>query len=159
MTRRALLGTQLRQVLELLDGAVAEVYRDLGMPGFRPRYTPILRVLATDGPQSIRDLAKATSVTHSAASQTVTQLAREGYVELEPGRDARQRIVHLTPAARSLLPRLEAEWAATTAAASELEDELPFSLSELLAATTAALERRSFQERIASHMTPLQDDH
>jgi DNA-binding MarR family transcriptional regulator len=159
MTREALLGTQLRQVLELLDGAVAQVYQDLGMPGFRPRYTPILRVLAADGPRSIRDLAKATSVTHSAASQTVAQLAREGYVDLAPGRDARQRVVHLTPAARSVLPRLEAEWAATTAAAGELEDELPFSLSELLAATTAALERRPFRERIASHMTPLQDDH
>lgn len=154
-----MLGTQLRQVLELLDGAVAEVYQDLGMPGFRPRYTPILRVLAAGGPQSIRDLATATSVTHSAASQTVAQLAREGLVEAGPGRDARQRIVHLTPAARSLLPKLEAEWAATTAAASELEDELPFSLSELLTATTAALERRSFRERIASHLTLLQDDH
>lgn len=159
MAREALLGTQLRQVLELLDGAVAEVYQDLGMPGFRPRYTPILRVLAAGGPQSIRDLARATSVTHSAASQTVAQLAREGYVEAGPGRDARQRIVHLTPVARSLLPKLEAEWAATTAAASELEDELPFSLSELLAATTAVLERRSFRERIASHLTLLQDDH
>jgi DNA-binding MarR family transcriptional regulator len=159
MARAELLGTQLRHLLESLDGAVADVYQDLGMPGFRPRYTPILRVLATGGPQSIRDLAKATSVTHSAASQTVAQLAREGYVELEPGRDARQRIVHLTPAARSVLPKLEAEWAATTAAASELEDELPFSLSELLAATTAALARRPFRERIASHMTPPQDEH
>ncbi len=159
MTRAELLGTQLRHLLELLDGAVAEVYRGLGMAGFRPRYTPILRVLAADGPQSIRELAKATSVTHSAASQTVAQLTREGYVELEPGRDARQRIVHLTPAARSMLPKLEAEWAATTAAASELEDELPFSLSELLAATTAALERRSFRERIATNMTPPQDEH
>jgi DNA-binding MarR family transcriptional regulator len=158
MTEEALLGTQLRQVLELLDGAVADVYRDLGMPGFRPRYTPILRVLAADGPQSIRDLAKATSVTHSAASQTVAQLAREGLVELEPGRDARRRIVHLTPAARSLLPRLEAEWVATTAAASELEAELPFPLSALLAATTAALAKRPFRERITSHMTPVRDD-
>src|SRR6266516_583330 len=133
VTWPALLGTQLRHLLELLDAA--------------------------GGPQSIGDLAKATSVTHSAASQTVAQLAREGYVELEPGRDTRQRIVHLTPAARSVLPKLEAEWAATTAAASELEDELPFSLSELLAATTAALERRSFRERIASHMTHPQDEH
>jgi DNA-binding MarR family transcriptional regulator len=158
VARAELLGTQLRHLLESLDGAVAEVYRGLGMPGFRPRYTPILRVLATGGPQSIRDLAKATSVTHSAASQTVAQLAREGYVELEPGQDARQRIVHLTPAARSVLPKVEAEWAATTAAASQLEDELPFSLSELLAATTAALERRSFRERIASNMKPPQDE-
>lgn len=159
MTRAELLGTRLRHVLELLDGAVAEIYRDLGVPGFRPRYTPILRILAAHGPQSIRDLANATSVTHSAASQTVAQLAREGLVELEPGRDARQRIVHLTPSARSLLPVLDAEWAATTAAASELERELPFSLSALLTATTAALARKPFHERISSHMRPVRDDH
>jgi hypothetical protein len=66
--------------------------------------------------------------------------------------------VHLTPAARSLLPRLEAEWVATTAAASELEAELPFPLSALLAATTAALAKRPFRERITSHMTPVRDD-
>jgi DNA-binding MarR family transcriptional regulator len=152
MAQPELLGTQLRQVLDLLDGAVAQVYSDLGMPGFRPRYTPILRALAADGPQSIGDLAKATSVTHSAASQTVAQLAREGLVELEAGRDARQRIVRLTAAARSLLPALDAEWAATSAAAKELEDELPFSLSELLTATMTALASRPFRERLASHL-------
>ena len=37
MTPEELLGTRLRHVLETMDGAVAEVYRDLGLPGFRPR--------------------------------------------------------------------------------------------------------------------------
>ncbi|WP_371871428.1 hypothetical protein [Phytohabitans rumicis] len=46
---------------------------------------------------SIRALAGAVGVTHSAASQTVAQMAKAGYVTLEPGTDARQRIVHLTP--------------------------------------------------------------
>ena len=83
----SLLGTQLRQVF---DRDVAAVYADLGMEGYRPRYTPILRVLAERGPQSIRDLAIAVAVTHSAGSQTVAQLVREGHATLESGDDARQ---------------------------------------------------------------------
>jgi DNA-binding MarR family transcriptional regulator len=152
MAPEELLGTRLRHVLETMDGAVADVYRDLGLPGFRPRYTPIVRLLASVGPRSIRDLARATFVTHSAASQTVAQLAREGYVELRPGRDARQRIVHLTDAGRSVLPILDAEWTATTAAARELEAELPFPLSELITAMTAALARRPMHDRITAHL-------
>ena len=151
MTPEELLGTRLRHVLDTMDGAVAEVYRDLGLPGFRPRYTPIVRLLAEE-PRSIRDLAQATFVTHSAASQTVAQLAREGYVELRPGRDARQRIAHLTDAGRSVLPILDVEWAATTAAARELEAELPFPLSELITAITAALAGRPMHDRITDHL-------
>jgi DNA-binding MarR family transcriptional regulator len=156
MNPEELLGTRLRQVLESLDGAVADVYRDLGLPGFRPRYTPIIRILAADGPQSIRALAEATFVTHSAASQTVAQLAKDGFAELRPGQDARQRIVHLTPAAQAMLPTLDREWAATAAAARELEAELPFSLSDLLTAITAALARRPMHERITSHLPDTQ---
>src|SRR5262249_36433404 len=66
------LGTRLRHLLELLEGDVAQVYADLGLAGFRSRYTPIVRILATAGPSAIRDLALAIGVTHSAASQTVT---------------------------------------------------------------------------------------
>ena len=55
------------------------------------------------GPSSIRDLARAISVTHSAASQTVAQMSRSGLVTLATGADARQRIVHLTARAESPL--------------------------------------------------------
>jgi DNA-binding MarR family transcriptional regulator len=147
-----LLGTGLRHLLEQLDGAVAQVYGDLGMPGFRPRYTPILRILGARGPLSVGELAAATFVTHSAASQTVAALARDGYVDLVPGADARRRIVHLSARARAAMPVLDAEWAATSAAARELEAELPFSLSELVAVTTRALRRRSFRDRIGDRL-------
>lgn len=154
MRPEELLGTRLRHVLDLLDGGIAEVYRDLGLPGFRPRYTPILRILNEEGPLSIRDLAAATSVTHSAASQTVAQLAREGYVRLLPGADARQRIVHLTPKAVAALPVLDREWRATAAASRELDAELPVTLHEMITALSDALGRRSFQQRVADHITP-----
>jgi hypothetical protein len=51
-----------------------------------------------------------------------------------------------------VLPVLDREWAATTAAARELEAELPYPLSDLLTAITAALTRRSMHERITSHL-------
>jgi DNA-binding MarR family transcriptional regulator len=144
-----LLGTRLRHLLELLDADVASVYADLGEAGFRPRFTPVLRALAGSGPSSIRDLADATGVTHSAASQTVAQMAGEGFVVLAPGADARRRIVRLTAKAEALLPVLEAEWAATAAAAAELEAELSFPLSRLVDEALEALSRRPMRRRIA----------
>ena len=145
------IGTRLRHVLELLDGDVAKVYLELGLPEYRPRFSPVVRTLVAEGPLSIRDLAQAVGVTHSAASQTVAQLNRAGFVSLEPGADARQRIVQLTDKARELLPTIEAEWKATTAAMDELDAELSAPLSVVLAEVVAAVERRSFRDRIADH--------
>jgi DNA-binding MarR family transcriptional regulator len=142
------LGTRLRHVLELLDGDVAQVYADLGLSDYRPRFSPVVRALVTLGPSSIRDLARAIDVTHSAASQTVAQMTKCGLVALEPGADARQRIVRLTDRSRSLLSVIDAEWAATGAAVEEMDAELPVPLSEMLAAILCAVERRPLRERI-----------
>ncbi|MBB5953456.1 DNA-binding MarR family transcriptional regulator [Saccharothrix tamanrassetensis] len=146
------LGTRLRHLLEHTDGAVAHIYADLGLPDFRPRYTPIVRLVDTQGPQSIRDLATTIGITHSAISQTVNQMRRDGLVELRPGTDARQRIVHLTDHTRTLLPALHAEWDATNAAARELDAELPYPLSELVRRAIEAMGERSMHDRIRAHL-------
>jgi len=151
------LGTRLRHVLELLDGDVAQVYADLGLGYYRPRFSPVVRALDALGPSSIRDIAAAIGVTHSAASQTVAQMSRCGLVQLEPGQDARQRIVRLTDQARSLRPVIDAEWAATSAAAAELDAELPVPLGQVLTAVLAAVERRPMRERIADAARALGD--
>jgi DNA-binding MarR family transcriptional regulator len=142
------LGTLLRHVLDEMDGDIATVLSDLGMPGYRPRFSPVVRALVTLGPVPISDLARAIGVTHSAASQTVAQMASRGFVELRPGEDARQRVVRLTAKARALLPKIDAEWAATASAAAEMDAELPFPLAELVPAIAEALERRSFRQRM-----------
>jgi DNA-binding MarR family transcriptional regulator len=151
------LGTRLRHVLDLLDGDVAQVYADLGLPEYRPRFSPVVRALVALGPSSIRDLARAIGVTHSAASQTVAQMSRRGLVTLEPGADARQRIVRLTGKARSLLPVIDAEWAATGAAAADLDAELPVPLGQMLTAIIRAVERRPMRERITDAARGLGD--
>ncbi|WIY04113.1 MarR family transcriptional regulator [Amycolatopsis mongoliensis] len=142
------LGTRMRHVLEVLESDVAKFLADIGLAEYRPRYSGVVRALLARGPLAIRDLASEMGVTHSAASQTVAQMNRAGLVSLEPGADARQRIVSLTAKTRELLPLIEAEWTATTEASEALEAELPYPLRGVLEAIVEALDRKPFRQRI-----------
>ena len=145
--RAPTLGTLLRHLVELLDGAVEESYARAGLD-YRPRYTPVVRALLEGGPASIRAISRYAGITHSAASQTVSQMEKLGLVSLGEGGDARERIVALTPAAEAMIPWLERQWAATNTAAQVLDEELSAPLSDLLQEAIAALERRPFAQRI-----------
>jgi DNA-binding MarR family transcriptional regulator len=147
------LGTRLSRLLDELDTAITQVYADLGLPGFRPRFTPVVLAVAAAPNCSIGDIATTTGVTHSAASQTVAKMARAGLLTTSPGTDARTRAVSLTASARKLLPTLTAEYAATAAAASALDAELSMPLSTLLDEVFDALERRPMRDRITSATT------
>lgn len=141
------LGTRLRHLVGLLDGAVQDTYRVAGLPAYRPRYTPVMRTLVA-GPAPLKAIAERTGSTHSAISQTVAQMVRAGLVTLRTGRDARERIATLTPAARRALPMLDQVWSDTAAAASALDAELEAPLAAAVEAAISALERRPFGVRI-----------
>lgn len=147
-SKSATLGTLLRSLIDLFDGDVEAAYATAGL-AWRPRYTPVLRALMRSGPISIKAIAGEIGVSHSAASQTVSQMAREGLVILKSGADARERIVVPTSATIAMIPALERQQAATNAAACELDEELSKPLSEILAEAIGALRRRSFGARIA----------
>lgn len=141
----------------MLDGAVEQAYARSGL-NYRPRYTPIMRALLDLGPASIRAISLRAGITHSAVSQTVSQMAKHGLVRLKPGGDARERIVVFTRAAEAMVPALQRQWQATNAAAQALDDELSSPLTALLRETVAALERQSFAERIEASAARLQRD-
>jgi DNA-binding MarR family transcriptional regulator len=143
------LDARLRNLLEAMDSDVGLALSDLGVRDYRTRYSAVVRYVDEHGPATIRKLADRLRVTHSAASQTVAEMERRGWVELRAGDDARQRLVRLTPKARRLLPAINAEWEATEAAAAALDAELPYSLSALIDDLAAALDRRRFRDRIA----------
>lgn len=144
----ATLGTLLRHLIELLDGDVEASYRALGL-NYRARYTPIVRALARTGPASIRALATASGLTHSAVSQTVAVMVRDGLVVSRPGADGRERLIEPTDALRRMTPQLETQWAATNQAAASLSQEVGVQLEEMLARAIGALERKPFRRRIA----------
>jgi DNA-binding MarR family transcriptional regulator len=144
------LGTLLRHLIELLDGEVQQVYERSGLQ-YRPRYTPIVRALAENGPSSIRAIAARAQITHSAASQTLARMVQDGLVRFSRGGDGRERIVTATERLREMLPALERSWSATAAAADELDGELSVPLSKVVREAITALQRKSFGERIRSH--------
>jgi DNA-binding MarR family transcriptional regulator len=142
----------LRLLLDAMEADIARIYAEHGISDIRPRHVGPLIRLGRSGPMSIRELADALTVTHSAMSQTVSALRRAGLVRNVPGADARLRRVALTERARAVLPFLEAEWRATEGAVAELEAEIPYPLSRVVQDLEAALARRSFRDRIAEHM-------
>ncbi|MEM1232155.1 MAG: helix-turn-helix domain-containing protein [Pseudomonadota bacterium] len=143
------LGTQLRRLLELLDGELEAIYQG-DDPDYRPRYTPIMKALADGTPRTIKEIAAQSSISHSAASQTLSKMTRLGWTQQQPGRDARARLISLTARGQALLPKLQRRWAATTRAAMALDDELTIPLSLVLQEAIDALSARSFRDRISA---------
>jgi DNA-binding MarR family transcriptional regulator len=132
-----------------MDADVARALADLGITDYRPNFSAVIRAVAERGPVTIRELATSFGLTHSALSQRVTEMRRSGLVRLEPGADARERLVHLTDTALALKPALDAEWEATDQAFGALNAELTASLNQVVDEMNAALDRRSFRDRIA----------
>ncbi|MFE2407336.1 MarR family transcriptional regulator [Kitasatospora sp. NPDC059408] len=102
---------------------------------------------------TITELAESVGRTHSALSQKVAAMRAAGWVRTVPGDDARSKKVTLTDEARAITGRLAAEWRATEAALAEIEAEIPYPLSRVVADVERALERRSFHDRIAEKLT------
>lgn len=142
----------LRELLDATDADIGRLYAERGVTGVRPRFSMALIRLQHLGPMPIRDLAEQVAVTHSAMSQTVTAMRQEGLVDTAPGQDARTRTVVLTDKGRALVPFLEDEWRATERAWAELEAEVPYPLTRVVADLTAALGRRSFLERLRGQL-------
>lgn len=138
-----------------MAAGIARTLDDLGLNDYRPRFSAVVRMIAAEGPASIRLIAQRMNTTHSAASQTVSQMAARGLVELRAGSDARQRLVHLTREAEPLRPLVDAQWAATAAAIEDLNAELSAPLDVIVRELDEALARRSFHERIAAHLPGL----
>jgi DNA-binding MarR family transcriptional regulator len=138
-----------RLLLARMDDDIARLYAGTDI---KPTYVMELLRLHFRGPMTIGELAESVHRTHSALSQKVAAMKEAGLVEVTPGTDARSKKVALTPAATAMAGRLAAEWRATEAVLVELEAELPYPLSRVVADIEAALTRRSFHDRIAARL-------
>ena len=141
-------GTQLRHLIELLDGAVGAAYEEAGLD-YRPRYTPVMRSLMSHEPATIGSIAEAAGITQPAATQTIALMVKDGLVSIKPGpSDARQKMISLTQKGRELIPQLKQCWQATASASASLEADLPFPLGEVLDSAIQALAAKPFGARI-----------
>jgi DNA-binding MarR family transcriptional regulator len=135
-----------------MDADIARVYAEASIEGIKPSFVLELLRLHARGPMTITELAASVQRTHSAASQKVAAMRAAGLVRTTTGPDARSKKVDLTPKARRLVGRLAAEWRATEAAIADLESEIPYPLTQVVADIEQALRRKSFHDRIAEKL-------
>ena len=139
------------KLLSDMDDEIARVYADNGIEDLKPNWVLEILRLHARGPMTIAELARSVGRTHSALSQKVAAMRAAGWLRTAPGRDARAKLVTLTPKAERVAALLTAEWRATEAAIAELEAELPYPLTQVADDIRAALSRRSFHARITGH--------
>jgi len=144
----------LKLLLDAIDADIASLYPAQGAGAVSTRFSLALVRLKYRGPLTIRDLAAQVGVSHSAMSQTVAVMKKDGLIESSPGTDARTRVIQLTDAGLALVPFLEAEWRATEAAWAELEEEIPYALAQVVGDLNRALQRQSFRHRLLGHLDP-----
>ena len=142
----------LRLLQEAMDADIARIYAEARIEGLKTNWVMELLRLQARGPMTISELAESVQRTHSAMSQKVAAMRAAGWVGTTPGTDARSKKVTLTPKARRIVGRLAAEWRATEAALADLEDEVPYPLSQVVTDIEEALARRSFHDRIAEKL-------
>ena len=142
----------LAKLLRAMDDVIATLYTDTGITGFRTHFTgPLIRLGRMES-MSIRELADAMEVTHSAMSQTVAAMRRAGLVRDARSDDARTRRVRLTAKARALVPFLEDEWRATERTVMELDAEIAYPIAQVVRDIEAALARRPFADRLRANL-------
>lgn len=139
----------IRLLLAAMDDDIARLYAGTDI---KPSYVMELLRLHHAGPMTIRELADSVQRTHSALSQKIAAMKAAGLVTTAPGQDARTKKITLTPKATAMVDRLAAEWRATEAVVVELEAEVPYPLNRVVADIEAALERKSFHDRIAEKL-------
>lgn len=142
----------LRRLLDAMDADIARLYAEADLGEVRPSFVMELIRLHLYGPMTITELARSVQRTHSAVSQKVATMRAAGLVRTTVGADARSRRVALTAKARRITAKLAAEWRATEASVLELEAELPYPLTRVVADIEAALARRSWHDRIAGKL-------
>ncbi|MGI5287783.1 MarR family winged helix-turn-helix transcriptional regulator [Nonomuraea polychroma] len=142
----------LRLLQASMDADIARIYSDKRIKGLKPSFVLELLRLHARGPMTISELAESVGRTHSALSQKVAAMREGGWVRTVPGDDARSKKVTLTDKARGVVGRLAAEWRATEAAIAEIEAEIPYPLSRVVADIEQVLARKSFHDRIAEKL-------
>ncbi len=140
------LGELLRHLTELVDRSAESFYKEKNLK-YRPRYTPIMRVLA-NGPCTVNEITEKLSITQGAVSQSLKLMEKEGLVKRKSGSDSRQYIISLSKRGQSLLSELTNHWQLMFKAIEKLESEINAPLRVILSNTIISLEKKSFSNRI-----------
>ena len=146
-----ILGTRLRRMSEYFIAEINKAYQKQGIT-FDASWFPVFYLLSEKQPVSIKDIADALQVSHSAVSQLVGNLKRRQLVHTEVSPDdARRQVVSLSDHGQELLQRITPIWEAISAVFTQLEGQHE-AMAYLLPGITA-MERIFAEKALSTRIT------
>lgn len=104
------LGSRLKRLSDMMMKQVTAFYKINNMD-FEPKWFPVFYALTQESPLSIVQLSEITGMSHPAINQFSKELEQRGLIHSEKsGKDARKRLLTLTPKALELMPQLQQMW-------------------------------------------------
>jgi ribosomal protein S18 acetylase RimI-like enzyme/DNA-binding MarR family transcriptional regulator len=154
------IGTRIRRLYEQLSIDADRIYEEAGLP-FRVSYFYVIYALSAAGSMPIAKIAKLAGFSHSAVSQTIKRLTKEGLVETTATSDGRQKLVSLSRAGEDLREKLSPYWAALEASMKDTIKESGHDLMAAISGVEAAYNRTSLYDRVHAYLKqqPVKIDH
>lgn len=147
-------GSRLRRLSEAFLSDVNSIYKTHKI-SFDASWFPVFYILSQDGEVSIRQISGQLGITHSAASQMVSNLQEKGLIKSSVSKkDARHKVVAFTAKGQKLLQKIQPVWNALNQAMIELgggEAESNKLLAALMQLENRMKEKSLF-ERIEDHL-------
>jgi len=113
-------GSRLRRLSEAFLSDVNSIYKTHKI-AFDASWFPVFYILSQDGEVSIRQISGQLGITHSAASQMVSNLQEKGLIKSSVSKkDARHKVVAFTAKGQKLLQKIQPVWNALNQAMIEL---------------------------------------
>lgn len=152
-----ILGSRLRRLSEYYLSKINRVYQQEGIE-FDASWFPVFYLLSQHQPINILELSETMQVSHSAASQLITVLKKQGLVKaIQNSKDKRKQEISLTPTGEKLLKVLIPIWETINSCITNRIENDPASKGFLLALNSVEqhLQSISISEEIISHLKPI----
>lgn len=142
------LGTRLRRLMEHMSADGDRFYHDHA-PDFKVSYFYVFHALNQRQDLTINDIAKLTGFSHSAVSQTVKKLHKEGYIRFEKREDARNKYLSLTAQGAGLVKQITPLWQVIDQTIKQACKESGTDIIAALTAMEQVFTRKSLYQRLS----------
>lgn len=145
---RAVLGSRLRRLADLITADAGDVYRDYDLD-MDPRWFPVFFMLTRKPDAAITELARDIGQSHAAVSQVVRQMCREGILSnTKCCEDSRVSRIALTAKGRAMAAKLDSQIKDVDQAMSALFGDAGVDLWQNLDAIEYQLQDRPLRQRV-----------
>ncbi|GAB2576615.1 MarR family winged helix-turn-helix transcriptional regulator [Spirosoma areae] len=153
------LASRLRRLSDLYWQGVTATYRQSGVD-FDVRWATIFVLIARQGPVAVMEIADRLGITHPAVIQVINELEKHGLIaSARSEQDGRKRLLTLSEAGQTMLPKLQPLWDAFVAVNRSMLAQQAHNLLASLQEMEAQLAERTFFDRIQDQLKQANTNH